>query len=149
MGLDGVFHLHGLKHEEDLAFGNLLAFFYVDLDHRTLHWGGNRIAGNGSLGAGTLALFLFPWGAVDTEGRGEGYLDTAAVDFYGVYLGRLCLGSLGISGIIVGGKLVIPFLLDPLGVDTEVAVFCGESWVSNDRLVKRDNGGQALNRVLG
>ena len=49
----------------------------------------------------------------------------------------------------MGGQLVIPFLFNPLGVDTEVAVFCGESWVSNDRQVKRDNGGQALHRVLG
>ena len=87
----------------DLAFGDLLAFFHVDLDDRALHWGGNRIAGNGGLGAGTLALFLFTWGAVGTEGRGEGYLDTSAVDLHGVYLGRFCLGGFGISGIIVGG----------------------------------------------
>ena len=29
MCLDGVFHLHGLEHEEDFAFGDLLAFFAV------------------------------------------------------------------------------------------------------------------------
>ena len=49
----------------------------------------------------------------------------------------------------MGGQLVIPFLFDPLGVDAEVAVFCGKGGVSNDSLVKRDNGGQALHRVLG
>ena len=149
MGLDRVFHLHGLEHEEDLAFGDFLALFHVDLDDRALHGRGYGIAGNGGLGTGALALFLFPWGAVDAEGRGKGYLNAAAVDLHGVYLGRLCLGSLGIGGVIVGGKLVIPFFFDPLGVDTEVAVFCGKSWVSNDSLVERDNGGQALNRVLG
>ena len=57
VGLDRVFHLHGLKDNHGFAFGDFLSLFDVDLDDGALHGGCDSITRN-SLLAAACAAFL-------------------------------------------------------------------------------------------
>ena len=56
VGLDGVLHLHGLEHHDNLTLFYFLALFDGDLDDAALHWCGDGITRHICLGATAATL---------------------------------------------------------------------------------------------
>ena len=154
MRLQGLLHLHGLEHDDEVALDDLLALGDGDLDdgrlHRRLHGvarggcrrrRGVRPARRGSGG-----------GAADLHGRhgdavGQAHLEALArhLDDDGVARLGLC-GRLGFA--VPRRNVVRELGLDPAREHAELSVFCCEGRVAHDLAVEGQHGRHARDLEL-
>ena len=153
--IEGLFHFHGLEHDDEFAGLHGLSLFHGDLHDGALHGSGQRVPGCPTTEAflARLAGRCPPAeaGAAEPTDSAAGRVTSMRLPATSTVTAWRSPFGLGVHAGVVRGNRVVELGFDPSGVNVEVFLgiqWC-EGWVTDNDPVEGDCRGDALDLELG